>query len=135
MALPGRECALGLFLVLALAGCGRTNRPSTETLYQEAYNLLRSEHYQEASNKTEAGLKRAPPGSAWYWKLRLLKAEILLAKRQLPQALAALEFQLPEGPQWTAERARYRLRQGDSAFFLNNYPEAESRLSEAQKLA
>jgi CHAT domain-containing protein len=135
MDLPGKECALGLCLVLALAGCGQTNQPSAETLYQEAYNLLRSEHYQEASNKTEVGLKRAPPGSAAYWKLRLLKAEILLAKRQLPQALTALEFQLPEGPQWTAELARYRLRQGDAAFFLNNYPEAESRLKEAQKLA
>ena len=135
MDLPGKECALGLFLVLALAGCGRTDRPSAETLYREAYNLLRSEHYQEASNKTEAGLKRAPPGSAWYWKLRLLKAEILLAKRQLAQALTALEFQLPEGPQWTAELARYRLRQGDAAFFQNNYPEAGLRLNEAQKLA
>src|SRR6202167_6261734 len=92
MDLPGKECALGFFLVLALAGCGQTNRPSAETLYQEAYNLLRSEHYQEASTKTEAALKRAPPGSAAYWKLRLLKAEILLAKRQLPQALTALEF-------------------------------------------
>jgi CHAT domain-containing protein/predicted negative regulator of RcsB-dependent stress response len=135
MGLPGRECALGLFLVLALAGCGRTNRPSAETLYQEAYNLLRSEHYQEASSKTEAGLKRALPGSAWYWKLRLLKAEILLAKRQFPEALTALEFQLPEGPQWTAELARYRLRQGDAAYFQHNYPEADSRLKEAQKLA
>jgi outer membrane protein assembly factor BamD (BamD/ComL family) len=106
MDLPGKECALGFFLVLALAGCGRTSRPSAETLYQEAYNLLRSEHYQEASNKTEAGLQRAPPGSDWYWKFRLLKAEILLANRQIPRALAALQFQLPEGPQWTAELAR-----------------------------
>jgi CHAT domain-containing protein/predicted negative regulator of RcsB-dependent stress response len=135
MDLPGKECALGLCLVLALAGCGQTNQLSAEKLYQEAYNLLRSEHYQEASNKMEAGLKRAPPGSAWYWKLRLLKAEILLAKRQLPQALTALEFQLPEGPQWTVELARYRLRQGDAAYFQDNYPEAESRLKEAQKLA
>jgi CHAT domain-containing protein len=135
MDLPGKECALGFFLVLALAGCGRTSRPSAETLYQEAYNLLRSEHYQEASNKTEAGLKRAPPGSDWYWKFRLLKAEILLANRQIPRALAALQFQLPEGPQWTAELARYRLRQGDAASFQSNYPEAESRLAEAQKLA
>lgn len=135
MDLPGKECALGLCLVLALAGCGQTNQLSAEKLYQEAYNLLRSEHYQEASNKMEAGLKRAPPGSAWYWKLRLLKAEILLAKRQLAQALTALEFQLPEGPQWTVELARYRLRQGDAAYFQDNYPEAESRLKEAQKLA
>jgi CHAT domain-containing protein len=135
MDLRGKKCALNLFLVLALAGCGRTSRPSAETLYQEAYNLLRSEHYQEASKKTEAGLQRAPPGSAWYWKFRLLKAEILLANRQIPEALAALQFQLPAGPQWTAELARYRLRQGDAASFQGNYPEAESRLAEAQKLA
>jgi CHAT domain-containing protein len=97
--------------------------------------LLYSEHYRAASDKTEQALTGAARGSPWYWKLRLQRAEILLARRETQQAASALDFQIPAGAQWTEDRARYSFCQANAFFFQQKYPEAASKLDQAHSLA
>ena len=124
-----------LLLIIGITGCGRSRIESPQPAYQEARNLFRSEHYDAGLAKSEAALKNTSPNSPWHWKLRLLKAEILLAKREAKQAQAVLAFQLPAGAQWTQDLARQRLCQGLAAYLLYNHAEALKRLEEAQTLA
>jgi CHAT domain-containing protein/tetratricopeptide (TPR) repeat protein len=125
-----------VFLVaLALIGCGRARLDPLESRYREARTLLRAEKQKAAWDQTKAALGEARPDSVWYWRLRLLRAEILLANREGKQADEALNFQLPSGPQWLAEWARYRLCRGFAALLLGNGPEAEQHLREAQSVA
>jgi CHAT domain-containing protein len=124
-----------LLLIIAISGCGRARIESPSAAYQEARNLLRTERYEAALAKTEATVKHTGPESAWHWKLRLLKAEILLAKREAKQAQAVLAFQFPAGNTGKEELARQRLCQGQAAYLLQNYAEAEQRLNEARALA
>jgi CHAT domain-containing protein/tetratricopeptide (TPR) repeat protein len=125
---------LALLLVLALAGCG-WKQHSAEALYQEARALLHSEHDQDARTQTELALRKADPGSPLYLRLRLLRLEILVEQREIKLAREALKFQLPAGPQWTEEWARYRLCQSNIAFGGQQFSEARSYLDEAQRLA
>ena len=126
---------LALILLLALAGCGDRKAHSAESLYLEARTLLRSEHYQAAHTRTELALRKAGPASPWYWKLRLLTVEILVEQRETELAQKALGFQLPNGPQWTEEWARYRLCQANIAYQEQDYTQTRSHLDEAQRLA
>jgi tetratricopeptide (TPR) repeat protein len=126
---------LALLLLLALAGCADRHAHSPQTLFQQARILLRREHYQEARAQTELALRQAAPASPWYWKLRLLRVEILLEQRENMLARQALDFQLPSGPQWTGEWARYRLCQANIAYGLQRYAETQSHLDQARPLA
>jgi len=126
---------LALLLALALAGCGERKAHSAATLYQDARVLLRSEHYQDARKQTDFALRKVDPASPLYLRLRLLRLEILVEQRENKLAREALNFQLPSGPQWTEEWARYRLCQANIAFGDQHYSEAQSHLDEAQGLA
>ncbi|HZU27648.1 MAG TPA: CHAT domain-containing protein [Bryobacteraceae bacterium] len=119
-------------LLLALAGCGRSIAPSEPSEYNAIRALLHSERYQQAAGRTEAALRHTQPGSVWYWRLRILRAEILLARREAVEANAALDFQPPQTPE---ELGRYRLCQGYAASLLHEYSEAHARLAQAAKLA
>jgi CHAT domain-containing protein len=124
----------GWLLLLALAGCGSW-RPSSQSLYEQARNLLRGEQYQAAQAKADEALRRAHRGSPLYWKLRLLRVEILIEQREVKQAQQALDFQIPPGPQWTEERARYSLCQANIDYRRRRMKEAEAGLAEAHSLA
>ena len=124
-----------VLLLLALAGCGALKPLSPEVQYEEAHALLRSEHYQSALAKTDLALQRAEPASPWYWRLRLLRAEILQEQREFKLAGEALGFQLPSGAQWAGEWTRYRLLQANIEYRRGRLKEAAARLDEAQALA
>lgn len=102
---------------------------------REVRALLRSERFQDASTKLELSLAQARPGSESYWKLRILRAEILLALRETRQAQTALGFELPPGPRWNEDLARYRFCQGYAAILLHRYDEGRLLLDKAQALA
>jgi CHAT domain-containing protein/Tfp pilus assembly protein PilF len=124
-----------LFLLLALAGCGTWKPPSPEVRYEQARALLRGERYQAARTETERALEHVKPPSPWYWRLRLLRVEILQEQRQFKPVAAALAFQLPSGPQWNAEWARYRLLQANLEYRQGRIQEAAARLAEARTMA
>ena len=118
--------------LLLLAGCSRPAATPDPLLYRDARDLLRAERYREAEAKTEAALRRVPVSSTWYAKFRLLRAEILLARREAREANAALDFP-PPAP--AADLARFRLCQGYAAALLHDYTLARSRLEEAREMA
>jgi CHAT domain-containing protein/tetratricopeptide (TPR) repeat protein len=131
MARGTRYC--GSFLFLTLVACGR--RAPIESAYQEALSSVGNGHDEQALAQAESGIKQAEPGSVWYFRFRLLKTEILLARKESPEAEAELQFQIPSGPQWIGELVRYRLCQGYAALLQQRYAVARSRLNEAEDLA
>ena len=128
---PVRWCAgLAVLLLQALAGCAARPQPSVDTLYREARELLRTERLAPARLRTESALLRAPAGSPAYWKLRVLHVEILQSQHEFALAKKELNFQVPAGPLWAEEQARYRICQAAVD------PDAAARLlDEAQALA
>jgi CHAT domain-containing protein len=97
--------------------------------------LLHREQYPAALAEISAAMRLANPSSAWSWRLRLLRAETLLEQKELKLADQALDFEFPTGPQWTAERARYRLCQATIEYRRRNYEKAWAGLDRAQALA
>jgi CHAT domain-containing protein/Tfp pilus assembly protein PilF len=130
-----RSCGLALLLALSFIGCQTAREHSLSAAYDEARNLLRSEKDDAAWANVERNLSRLNTQSDWYWKFRLLRVEILLARREAKQAEAALNFQFPPGPQWSRERARHRLYRGYTEYLLHRNSRACERLQEAETLA
>ena len=124
-----------LLSALTLAGCARQKLQSDAARYDEARRLLDTEHLQAASAKTDSGLLRTAPGSTYYWRFRLLKAEILLAQREAKQAEAALHFEPPSGAEWTEYRGRHFLCQAFTAALLNRPMRARALLDQARSFA
>lgn len=128
--------ALALFLLLLeLAACHSAEPPSAQSLYDDARLLLQTEQLERASTETERGLALSQPGSNLAWNFRLLRAEILLSRREAKEASAALENRPPAGPKFSEQMARYKLCQAHLALLLHNSAAANSRLDEAQALA
>ena len=126
-----------LWLVaLILAGC-RSNAGSLDLEYRNARDLLRSEQYVAALSKIEDGLQRAErdPDLHVRWRFRLLKAEVLLAKRQAPLALEVLNGDPPDGPDWTEYKGRTFLLRGFAAYLMAKYPLAQDLFVSATRLA
>src|SRR5258705_10628606 len=126
---------LALLLALTFTGCERVRDRSLSDTYKEVQKLIRSEQDQSAWAKTERSLQGMKPDSVWYSKFRLLRVEILLARREGRQAEGALDFQVPSGPEWSRERARYRFCQGYAAYLLHDYDAAGDHLRDAEALA
>ena len=127
--------AVALILALSLTGCERARERSLAATYNEVQQLIRVEQDRVASAKTDRVLQGMKPGSVWYPRFRLLRVEILLARREGKQAEEALNFQVPSGPEWIRERARYELYQGYAAYLLQKYDAARERLRDAETLA
>src|SRR5215469_48271 len=87
---------------LLLAGCVTQPR-SLSGDYRAAINLLQSDQHLLALSKAESGLTRASQAKdlIFEWRFRLLKAEILLAQRKPSAALAVLNEDPPDRPEWT----------------------------------
>ncbi|MGH9665157.1 MAG: hypothetical protein ACRD9L_12095, partial [Bryobacteraceae bacterium] len=114
-------------LFLILAGC-RSHTTSLEDEARSARELLRSEDYDRALTKAGDGLQRAAQSGdrKFEWRFRLLKAEILLARRDISQAAAVLNAAPPEGPAWTELRGRSDLLQAQVAYFSRDYARAST---------
>lgn len=121
-------------LVFVLAGC-RTHSESLDEETQSARTLLRSEQYDAALTKADDGLQRAgnKGDRRREWRFRLLKAEILLARRDLARAAAVLASAPP--PEWPDLRGRYDLLKGQVAYFDRDYAQTGEYLAKAAKAA
>src|SRR5690348_8346869 len=92
----------GFWLAIALlAGC-RNESSSLTAEWQAARDLLRSERYDPALAKADIGLAQAKQlgDVAGEWRFRLLKAEVLVGKREPARAIALLDRDPPIGRQW-----------------------------------
>jgi CHAT domain-containing protein len=124
-----------LLVAFVFTGCKAAREQSLSAAYTTTQQLLRSEQTAAAAQKLEQVLQRITPESRWYWRFRLLRVEILLARRESRHAQAALNFQVPPGPQWTQERARQLLYEGHAAHLLYKYDLARQYLQQAELVA
>src|SRR5688572_11616669 len=97
-----------LFTLLAASACVRpSDRDLRQTLESGRLSILRGE-LPRAQTLASHGLKltEASPASRWAWEFRLLNAEILIAKRELPAARPLLDADLPPDPGLDSLRGR-----------------------------
>ncbi|HLX41910.1 MAG TPA: CHAT domain-containing tetratricopeptide repeat protein [Bryobacteraceae bacterium] len=116
-----------LSLLLCLAVCDCTKKPSPDVLYRTTQSLLYEGKLKEALATVDSGLKVEPS-----WRFRFLKAEILLPigpRRVIP---ALDETDRPSTPEI---QARYKLYRGRAETALSDYGQAQADLDEARKLA
>ncbi len=120
--------------LLLAAGCGHRTEPAAP---ESVRRLLRAERYDAALAGAEDGLRNARTGGnrALEWNFRVLKAEILLARREVPQSVAALGGDPPAGKPFAEARARALLVRGQAAYLMSRYDEAQELLSRATDAA
>ena len=97
-----------LFTLLAASACVRpSDRDLRQTLESGRLSILRGE-LPRAQTLASHGLRltEASPASRWAWEFRLLSAEILIAKRELPAARPLLDADLPPEPGLDSLRGR-----------------------------
>lgn len=122
--------------VAALAGCGHGRRSLVDEP-EAIHRLLQSERYDSALSRAEGDLSQAVKARdpKLQWRFRLLKAEVLVARRDAAAALQVLENQPPAGPDWAEYRAKALLLRGHAAYLLSHYQEAEDLISQAADAA
>lgn len=126
---------LCLVLLLVLAGCHAFSPERAQSIYSDAYSLFREEHYGQALARTAEGLQRVDPKSELYWRFRLLKAQILLGKREAAEAKKALDFELPPVARTGGNPGRYFLSKGFTASLQRDYVTARRNLDQAEAAA
>src|SRR5277367_5901968 len=114
--------ALGLVIV-SLAGCS-AHRDSAEAELRDTRQLMRAEQYDIALPKAASGIAKAERNNnaLLAWRFRNLEAEILLGQRQARKAMALLDREPPEDPEWAEIQGRTLLLKGQAAYLLSDYP-------------
>lgn len=127
--------------LLPLAAC-RSNAAILNDEFRATQDLLSTERYDLALPKAEDGLSRAERtgNSAFKWRFRLLKAEILVGQRKKKEALSLLDGygEPPAGVQWAESRGRSFLLRGAALYLSGRYSDAQdwlARAAEAAKVA
>jgi CHAT domain-containing protein len=94
-------------LVLAIGGCERRGQPDAYASATAAFRRGDLDAALAQIDKATAGLRSGPP-SIDGETFRLLRAEVLLARPDLPHARQVLSSPIPESPEFATPRARYR---------------------------
>lgn len=86
-----------LLLVLCTIACGHYKRAALPDVYKKAQLLYQQDESRQALSLADRGAKRAlgDKNQAYYWKFRLLKAEVLLAQGDGAAASALIEGTIP----------------------------------------
>jgi CHAT domain-containing protein/tetratricopeptide (TPR) repeat protein len=71
----------------------------------------------------------------WDWRFRILNAQILVSRSSPREALAVLKGELPASLSSTDIAVRKALYEGFAYRYLQQFPQAQERLAEAEKLA
>ena len=92
-----REFALLLIVLAAAAGC---RSEAAEQAYRRTWSLYASGNLpRAASDCTRNAALWTDRRSPWFWKFRLLDAEILTAQGKAAEAAALLNDAVPPGPE------------------------------------
>ena len=128
--------ALAGLLVLSLSACA-TQSAQLQRLYDSATEQLWRGELGDASRLADQGatLSAADTRSVWPWRFKLLRAEIALVSRQLPDAQTILAESPPDisGLEWTVAKRRYL--QGQLSVQQGKIADALAILDDAARLA
>jgi CHAT domain-containing protein/Tfp pilus assembly protein PilF len=124
-------------LVLFLTGACTSRRDGLVSAFEQVQESLNQGDTSGALSRAEEALGRAGAAdeSAQIWRLRLLRAQILIVRRELAAARPLLEQPAPALPGFDAIRARQRYLAGRVALAENDLPRAEVISREARALA
>jgi CHAT domain-containing protein len=126
--------------LLVLAALLAINCRTGGSLLQRAADaeaLLRQERFNEELPLAQAGLREAEGNAGGdpqtLWRFRLLVAEGLIGKREMPESLKVLAGygMPPAGSSWDDVRAHLLFLKGQASYILNRFPEAGDLLAQA----
>jgi CHAT domain-containing protein len=118
-----------------ICGCKSRPGPSLPQRYSDTFAQLQSGDIDAALHSSEQGFQQTQSDPVWNYKFRVLRAEALVAQGRATDGLKLLE---PDPPLELANgefAVRRRLIQARALWRLNQFSEAESRISDAQRIA
>jgi CHAT domain-containing protein/tetratricopeptide (TPR) repeat protein len=126
-----------LLLLLLLAACVRRPASDPDLIFRQATLLRQQGDLQQALTLADRGLAQFAnhTNSAWYWKFRLLKVEVLLTQGNVSEASKLLQERVP-GPADTPElQARVLLDRGLTEYWSSQYARAAQLLRQSLQIA
>lgn len=121
-----------LVALLSACACSGNGTGSKSDPAAAAVEALRRGQLAEAERVVERGLSgAASDSSAAVWRLRLIRGEILLARRDLAGATEISRASLPEGPSYQVLRVRQQYLRARIAYSQGHLPEALALASAA----
>ncbi len=126
--------ALALFFATA---CTAQRGGGLASAFEQAQAALNLGDTAGALKRTGDALEHvdAADDSEWAWRLRLLRAEVLITQLELPDARTLLEKPIPDIAGHASLRARQRYLDGRIALASNDFPRVIAVSAEARALA
>ena len=126
-----------LLLVLLLVGCARRQSFDPDTVFRQATLFQQRGDLQQAQSLADRGLAHFSnhTDSDWYWKFRLLRAEVLISLGRTPEASSLLQGSAPTPPSNPELQARVLLDQGWAESSLSHFHEAKPYFDQSLQLA
>ena len=113
-----------LAALLAAYGCaGRSDQP-VDRLFDQARHALRRGELAAAEQLADRALAVEHPDAQSAWRVRLLRAEILVAERRLQEVQPLLDQHLPDEAAFETLRGRQRYVQAAALVAQNRLPDA-----------
>jgi CHAT domain-containing protein len=124
-------------ILLLVASCARRPETSTEELYRQASLDLRRGNLIAAQSGVDKGSVpwREKPESEWYWKFRILQAEIFVNQGRSKDGLALLDTQPPDSPGFYTLACRSMTVRVKGFLRLGRMDEARTLLDAVESLA
>jgi CHAT domain-containing protein len=130
------RAAVAIALIFACA-CADRSQQRIESTFAAAQSAFRRGELTDAETLANQGLAllRGEPDSQQAWKIRLLRAEIEIARLNFAEALPLLSAPLPAGPEFDALRARQKYLEAKILVARRQLPGALDALDKALQLA
>jgi len=126
-----------LLLLLSLAACRPRPAADPDSLFRQATLLRQQGDVQQALALADRGLALfgANTHSEWYWKFRLLKAEVFLSLGKAAEGSKLLEAPASGLPDSPDIQARLILDKGFAEFSASHFPESKQLFDQSLQLA
>src|SRR5262249_51326396 len=130
---------VGIFLLLlvsALSSCNRYSKRAPGAEYEVTLSRLQHGDLLVAQQEAEKAYRVYEKGSPdWAWRFRVLQAETLVWQGLSKKALELLAEELPPSLYNDEAAVRRKIIQGLAHSFLQDFPQANRCLAEAETLA
>ncbi|PYT59850.1 MAG: hypothetical protein DMG46_08610, partial [Acidobacteria bacterium] len=130
--------SLSLFFLLLTESCSRGTYSSAylQATHDQILWTLRHDDADKALRDVNGALVRlAGKNLEWTWRLKVLKAQVLLTKSDSQEALSVLREPLPASLVATDISVRKAMMEGIAHRQAQQFPESEKNLAEAEQFA